>query len=54
MRYIYANLLQKNEKIDKVWSFVALAKNCKGIDEENIYFARNKEHFFMALMKMPL
>ena len=46
--YLCKPTAKKCEKIDKVWSFVALAKNCKGIDEENIYFARNKEHFFMG------
>ena len=36
------------KQIGKVWTFVALAKECEGIEPKNIYFARNKEHFFMG------
>ncbi len=32
-------------KISHVWSFIALAKRCEGIESENIYFASNLEYF---------
>ena len=28
-----------------VWNFIALAKNCEGINEMNIYFAQNLEYY---------
>ena len=31
--------------ISFVWSFIALAKRCEGIKEENIYFATNLEYY---------
>jgi len=34
--------------ISSVWNFIALAKECEGIDEKNIYFAQNKEHYLMG------
>ena len=33
-------------KISHVWSFIALAKRCEGIESENIYFASNLEYYF--------
>jgi len=32
-------------KISHVWSFIALAKKCEGIEGENIYFASNLEYY---------
>ena len=34
--------------ISSVWNFIALAKECEGIDEKNIYFAQNKEYYLMG------
>ena len=31
--------------ISFVWNFIALAKSCEGIKEENIYFATNLEYY---------
>jgi len=31
--------------ISFVWSFISLAENCKGIENENIYFATNLEYY---------
>ena len=34
--------------ISLVWNFIALAKECEGIDQRNIYFAQNKEYYLMG------
>jgi len=34
--------------INKHFSFIELAKECEGVQSKNIYFAVNKEHFFMG------
>ena len=31
--------------ISFVWSFISLAENCQGIENENIYFAANLEYY---------
>lgn len=36
------------EMISSVWNFIALAKECEGIDQKNIYFAQNKEYYLMG------
>ena len=38
----------KYNKVSIVWNFIALAKSCESIDEKNIYFAQNKEHYLMG------
>ena len=35
----------KINNISSVWNFIALAKSCEGIKEENIYFATNLEYY---------
>jgi len=35
----------KINNISFVWNFIALAKSCEGIKEENIYFATNLEYY---------
>ena len=35
----------KINNISFVWSFISLAENCKGIENENIYFAANLEYY---------
>ncbi len=35
----------KINNISFVWSFISLAENCKGIENENIYFATNLEYY---------
>ena len=43
------NTLLTNCKISaKVFSFVALAKECEAIKEKNIYFAQTKDYYFMG------
>ena len=37
--------INKFKKIASVWSFIALAKECEGIKEKNIYFAQNLEYW---------
>ena len=34
--------------INKHFSFISLAQECESIKNKNIYFAVNKEHFFMG------
>ena len=34
--------------INKHFSFIEFAKECEGVESKNIYFAVNKEHFFMG------
>ena len=36
------------KQISIVWNFIALAKECEGIDQKNIYFAQNKEYYLMG------
>ena len=36
------------KQISIVWNFLALAKECDGIDQKNIYFAQNKEYYLMG------
>ena len=36
---------QSFKELTFVWSFIALAKNCEGIKEKNIYFASNLEYY---------
>tara|TARA_B100000674_G_scaffold462438_1_gene442501 strand:- start:102 stop:542 length:441 start_codon:yes stop_codon:yes gene_type:complete len=38
-------LSNKINNISFVWSFISLAENCKGIENENIYFATNLEYY---------
>ena len=33
------------KQVSIVWNFIALAKECEGIDQKNIYFAQNKEYY---------
>ena len=35
----------KYNNISHVWNFIALAKNCEGIKQSNIYFAHNLEYY---------
>ena len=43
------NSNNKNCKlINKHFSFINLAQECENIQKKNIYFAVNKEHFFMG------
>ena len=35
----------KINNISFVWSFLSLAENCEGIENENIYFAANLEYY---------
>ena len=35
----------KINNISFVWSFISLAENCEGIENENIYFATNLEYY---------
>ena len=35
----------KINNISFVWSFISLAENCEGIENENIYFAVNLEYY---------
>ena len=46
--YLCKPTAEKCKFINKHFAFSALAKSCNGIDTKNIYFARNKEHFFMG------
>ena len=46
--YLCKPTAEKCKFINKHFAFSALAKSCEGIDVKNIYFARNKEHFFMG------
>ena len=36
---------KKINNISFVWSFISLAENCEGIENENIYFATNLEYY---------
>ena len=36
------------KEISIIWNFIALAKECEGIDQKNIYFAQNKEYYLMG------
>ena len=36
------------KQISIIWNFIALAKECEGIDQKNIYFAQNKEYYLMG------
>ena len=36
------------KQISIVWNFLALAKECDGIDQKNIFFAQNKEYYLMG------
>ena len=36
---------QSFKELTFVWNFIALAKNCEGINEMNIYFAQNLEYY---------
>ena len=36
---------QSYKALTFVWSFIALAKNCEGVNEKNIYFASNLEYY---------
>ena len=38
-------LSKKINNISFVWSFISLAENCEGIENENIYFAVNLEYY---------
>ena len=46
--YLCKPTSKKCKEIGRHFSFIALAKKCEGIDKKNIYFAVNKEHFFMG------
>ena len=46
--YICKPTAEKCKQIARHFSFMALAKECEGIEQKNIYFAVNKEHFFMG------
>jgi len=46
--YLCKPTAEKCKQIAKHFSFMALAKECEGIEKKNIYFAVNKEHFFMG------
>ena len=35
----------KINNISFVWSFISLAENCEGIENDNIYFAKNLEYY---------
>ena len=36
------------KQISIIWNFIALAKECEGLDQKNIYFAQNKEYYLMG------
>ena len=46
--YLCKPTAKKCKEIGRHFSFIALAKECEGIEQKNIYFAVNKEHFFMG------
>ena len=46
--YLCKPTAEKCKQISRHFSFIALAKECEGIEQKNIYFAVNKEHFFMG------
>ena len=46
--YLCKPTSKKCKEIGRHFSFIALAKKCEGIDQKNIYFAVNKEYFFMG------
>ena len=44
----YDRMANTIKQISIVWNFIALAKECEGIDQKNIYFAQNKEYYLMG------
>jgi len=44
----YDRITNTIKQISIVWNFIALAKECEGIDQKNIYFAQNKEYYLMG------
>ena len=44
----YDRIANTIKQISIVWNFIALAKECEGIDQKNIYFAQNKEYYLMG------
>ena len=46
--YLCKPTSKKCKEIGRHFSFIEKKKKCEGIDQKNIYFAVNKEHFFMG------
>ena len=44
----YDRIANTIKQISIVWNFIALAKECEGINQKNIYFAQNKEYYLMG------
>jgi hypothetical protein len=46
--YLCNSSIKNCALINKHFSFIEFAKECEGVQSKNIYFAVNKEHFFMG------
>ena len=46
--YLCNSSIKNCTLINKHFSFIEFAKECEGVQSKNIYFAVNKEHFFMG------
>ena len=46
--YLCNSSIKNCALINKHFSFIEFAKECEGVQSMNIYFAVNKEHFFMG------
>ena len=46
--YLCNSSIKNCALINKHFSFIEFAKECEGVESKNIYFAVNKEHFFMG------
>lgn len=46
--YLCNSSIKNCALINKHFSFIKFAKECEGVQSKNIYFAVNKEHFFMG------
>ena len=46
--YLCNSSIKNCALINKHFSFIEFAKECEGVQTKNIYFAVNKEHFFMG------
>ena len=46
--WMCSSSLKDCKLLSKVFSFVALAKECEAIKEKNIYFAQTKDYYFMG------
>ena len=46
--YLCNSYIKNCALINKHFSFIEFVKECEGVQSKNIYFAVNKEHFFMG------